>query len=299
MGFADDLFSTPPLMARARLIRIGFFENEELAQLPDKARLLYAGLWLLADRAGRLEDRPLRIRGQIFPYEIVDVDALLDALVARGFIVRYVVGDVKVISIPKFLAHQAPHHREPDSKLPANTESPGKAPARPRPSPGKAAASPSDPVPDPVPDPVHRSAPSAPKARAPRSQRAQPPDPRFEVFWQRWPRKVDKVDALKAWAKLNPSDELVAEIYRALDWQVRQPGWQKERGRFIPHAATWLNGRRWEDEPFEPQQNQQYDDGWFEECKRQHDGQCGGRLQHDVQKDIDTERARAALRTTA
>ncbi|RNF93802.1 hypothetical protein EFK07_03350 [Pseudomonas putida] len=24
--------------------------------------------------------------------------------------------------------------------------------------------------------------------------------------------------------------------------------WTKDSGQFIPHAATWLNGKRWEDE---------------------------------------------------
>ena len=66
---------------RARNIKPGFFENEELADLPPLTRLLYIGLWLLADREGRLENRPRRIKAQIFPYERrPDIPAMLTVL---------------------------------------------------------------------------------------------------------------------------------------------------------------------------------------------------------------------------
>jgi hypothetical protein len=105
---------------RTRLLRPGFFENETLAQLPVRARLLFAGLWLLADRAGRLEDRPARIRAALFAYETVELDPLLDELAAAGFISRYVGPDGRrCLHITKFLTHQNPHHREPDSTLPS------------------------------------------------------------------------------------------------------------------------------------------------------------------------------------
>ena len=42
--------------------------------------LLAAGLWLLADRAGRLEDRPKRIKAQLLPWDRLDVDAALNDL---------------------------------------------------------------------------------------------------------------------------------------------------------------------------------------------------------------------------
>jgi len=81
--------------------------------------LLFAGLWLLADRAGRLEDRPIRIKAALFPYENLDVDPLLDLLAASGFIARYTVGDYRGVYVMKFHAHQMPHLREAPSTLPA------------------------------------------------------------------------------------------------------------------------------------------------------------------------------------
>jgi len=42
---------------RSRNIKPGFFKNEIIAEMPTETRLLFIGLWLLADREGRLEDR--------------------------------------------------------------------------------------------------------------------------------------------------------------------------------------------------------------------------------------------------
>ena len=67
-------------MARARNIKPGFFKNEELAECSLAARLCFPGLWLLADREGRLEDRPKRIKGELFPFDTFEVGPLLDEL---------------------------------------------------------------------------------------------------------------------------------------------------------------------------------------------------------------------------
>src|SRR5262245_7844610 len=105
-------------MARARLLKPGFFTNEKLAELPLEARLLFAGLWTIADREGRLEDRPRRIKGQLFPYDQTDVDALLELLADSGFVVRYVVDGASYLEIPNFTKHQRPHKNEPASVIP-------------------------------------------------------------------------------------------------------------------------------------------------------------------------------------
>ena len=61
-------------MARTRNIKPGFFRNEDLAELGAYAMLLYAGLWTIADREGRLEDRPKRIKVDVLPYFDQPVD---------------------------------------------------------------------------------------------------------------------------------------------------------------------------------------------------------------------------------
>ena len=60
---------------------------------------------------------------------------------------------------------------------------------------------------------------------------------------------MSKADARKAFAKLGPDAALVEDMLRALDWQKRLPEWTRDGGQFVPYPATWLNGRRWEDEP--------------------------------------------------
>lgn len=105
-------------MARSRNIKPGFFDNEDLAELPFSTRLLFIGLWTLADREGRLEDRPKRIKMAIFPADNVDADEGLSELASRGFIDRYEANGVKVIAITAWHKHQAPHHTEKASTLP-------------------------------------------------------------------------------------------------------------------------------------------------------------------------------------
>ena len=107
------------IKVRARNIKPGFFVNEELAELSLAARLLFIGLWCLADREGRLEDRPKRIKAEIFPYENYDADNLLQELSDAGFILRYQAQGKPYISVINFTKHQSPHIKEKESTIPA------------------------------------------------------------------------------------------------------------------------------------------------------------------------------------
>jgi hypothetical protein len=104
-------------MARARNIKPGFFANEDLAECSPWARLCFAGLWTLADREGRLEDRPKRIKGELFRFDTVDVEPLLQELARFKFIVRYEVDGDRFIAIPEFKTHQTPHYSEKQSVI--------------------------------------------------------------------------------------------------------------------------------------------------------------------------------------
>jgi hypothetical protein len=105
-------------MARARTIKPGFFINDQLGELEPWERLLFAGLWTLADRDGRLLDRPKRIKSQVLPYDSVDVDLGLARLAERGFLARYEADEVRCIQILTFTRHQHTHPREDPSELP-------------------------------------------------------------------------------------------------------------------------------------------------------------------------------------
>jgi len=104
---------------RARNIKPGIFKNEILGSEDPIYSLLFEGLWCLADREGRLEDRPIRIKGEVFPYRgNLDVNGYLTDLQRWGFILRYQVDGQNLILVLNFNAHQSPHHTERASVLP-------------------------------------------------------------------------------------------------------------------------------------------------------------------------------------
>ena len=105
-------------MSRIRTIKPEYFLDDEIAQLHPLTRILFTGLWCLADKAGRLEDKPLKIKVQILPYDKHDVNAELDVLHDKGFILRYEVEGKKYIQIRTFTKHQRLHHTEKESDIP-------------------------------------------------------------------------------------------------------------------------------------------------------------------------------------
>lgn len=72
-----------------------------------------------------------------------------------------------------------------------------------------------------------------------------PPD--FEEFWSTYPKKVGKGAALRAWRNAQTKPE-INELCDIIAKQSSSPAFTKENGQYIPHPATWLNQRRWEDE---------------------------------------------------
>ena len=109
-------------MPRARNIKPSFFTNEVLSEVSPLARLLFIGLWTVADRRGRLEDRPKKIKAEVLPYDNCDPEKLLNELASKKFITRYQINDCSYISIPKFEKHQNPHCKETESTIPAPDE---------------------------------------------------------------------------------------------------------------------------------------------------------------------------------
>jgi hypothetical protein len=68
----------------------------------------------------------------------------------------------------------------------------------------------------------------------------------FNLFWAQYPRKVGKLTAQRSWEKLSQENqqkalEAIAEHRKY--WVAKGTDWE-----FIPHASTWLNQERFEDE---------------------------------------------------
>jgi len=106
-------------MARSRNIKPGFFKNDLLAEMPPETRLLFMGLWCLADREGRFEDRPKKIKMELFPLDDFSIELSLSLLAEGGFLIRYEVGGSKYCQVVNFTKHQMPHHKEVASEIPA------------------------------------------------------------------------------------------------------------------------------------------------------------------------------------
>lgn len=119
---------------RARSLKPGLFKNEVLGSADPLLTILFAGLWCMADREGRLEDRPLRICAEVFPYRrhvsVKKVDSMMRWLHEHNFIVRYVIvglnrGEAtsgaqgQYVQIVNFRRHQNPHKNERPSEIPA------------------------------------------------------------------------------------------------------------------------------------------------------------------------------------
>lgn len=209
-------------MSRSRSLKPNFFKNEHLAELGLASQLLFAGLWTLADRAGRLEDRPLRIKAEIFPYQKEDVDRLLSGLAscAEPFICRYEVSGKRYIQITNFEKHQNPHVKEPESTIPA---------------PDLSGASPVLNVL--TPDSLNLT----PLTLNPISPALPVPARAFDQIWIKYPNKDGRKAAEKSFRASVRTHQDWLDIQNALPNYLQS---DKVKEGFIKNGSTWFNNWR-------------------------------------------------------
>lgn len=71
----------------------------------------------------------------------------------------------------------------------------------------------------------------------------------FEQFWKVYPYKVARIAAEQAWARLNPTPELAAEIIAGVNkHREKNESWRRDKGRYIPKPETFIADQRWRDE---------------------------------------------------
>ena len=99
-------------MARARNIKPAFFDNDELADNDPLGRLLFIGLWTIADCNGNLEWRTKRVKKQLLAYDDCCIDSLAINLDKSGFVRFYSDGDKLYLNVINFEKHQNPHKNE-------------------------------------------------------------------------------------------------------------------------------------------------------------------------------------------
>jgi hypothetical protein len=269
-------------LARIRSVKPEFWEDQELAeQVSRDARLLYIGLWNLADEHGRLRGDPRFVHGRVYPYEpdltVDDVANMLDELVRAGKVIQYRASAAGIyIYLPNLGKHQRLERDKVASKLPdPDAEGvellPPRAPTtqcRAQTSAEKSAPSAEksallygtgsmehgdahrvEPARDstdesaliPAPPPTPST---APKLRA-WSEAAVLADPNWIAFWEAYPLKRDRRKAINAWLnalKRKVSPDLLASAAAAYR---DNPSRKLD---YTLHPTTWLNGNRWEDE---------------------------------------------------
>ena len=70
----------------------------------------------------------------------------------------------------------------------------------------------------------------------------------FVKFWECYPKKAGKKDAIKAWLSLDATEEMSAEIVvSVVAHTFNSEQWIRSK-QFIPLPATFIRGRKWEDE---------------------------------------------------
>lgn len=86
-------------------------------------------------------------------------------------------------------------------------------------------------------------------------------DDAFERFWAIYPRHTNKKKAYNSFIKKCTDETALQKILSAIVDQKETEQWQNEK--FIPHAATWLNNERWEDEIKSTTYNNQNNEDWM------------------------------------
>lgn len=219
-------------MARIRTIKPEFFTSEDIVGLSPLARLLYIALWCEADREGRLVWKPKTFKLRYLPADDCDVDALCDELTGSGLVHLY--GD-GLAMIPTFAAHQHVNPRESASQLPEPPRVGTRAARVKHASPRVDVTSARD-----------------SDAQGGRERKGTVNDASrvalFERFWLAYPKRLSKGQAEKAFAKIAPDEQLVDRMLTAIERAKTSEQWRKDNGQFVPHPATWLNAKGWEDE---------------------------------------------------
>lgn len=260
-------------MPRIRTIKPETAEDEKLGAVSRDARLMFILLWTICDDHGRFRAAPVHLRSRLFGYDddasLKDVAAWLGELATIGRVQLYEVDGERYGVVANWSKHQridnASKPLYPDPPVPAETPQP---PPRPSASLGEpprdeanVGGSPLDQDLDLDLDlegtrrgegSVSDSTPSRALVLVPPNGSSPPAKVNgyaadFETWWKAYPRKVAKLDASKAWAK---AIKLVTPEQLTEALEACKRSWQAKRrtSEFIPHAATWLNGQRWEDD---------------------------------------------------
>ena len=225
-----------------RVIKESIHESEKLNSLSDFNFRLWVYLLTYVDDYGRGDARPAIIKGNCFPLRdrvtAKDIDAGLHALSDAGCVSLYTVGGKPYLCLIGWEKHQRIQQKRSKYPGPDEADAPDGCGEQMMPvheNPRWVTVSHGESPPE---------SESESESESERESRAR--EERFARFWTAYPRKTAKPTAQTAFAKLHPDDDLLRTMLAAIERQKQSPQWRD--AQFIPHPATWLNQRRWEDE---------------------------------------------------
>lgn len=212
-----------------RMIYSKIWTSQQVGHLTPQARLLYIGMITLADDDGRLVGDPSYLRGQVFPYDssmtIDDVILLRNEILTAGLIDSYKIDNFDYIQHPNWSEYQV---------IRGDLYKPSKLPDRN----GR------------VTKPLRTRNKNVIQDKLSKDKLSKDNNiyrTNFEIFYNSYPRKIGKENAYKVWVRLAPLEELSKKIISSVAEHLKTEQWQEDV-RFIPHPATYLNQKRWEDE---------------------------------------------------
>jgi hypothetical protein len=228
-------------VARIRTIKPEFFDDPKIGRLSPVVRLCFIGLLTQADREGRIEDEPDRLKVRILPFDALNMDVVLRDLSSAGVIVRYECDGKRVIQVKNFEKHQRPHPKEAPSLLPKPAVKRNGKPRKETASREKDSTS-----------RVDTGVLDTGVLDTGVLQVGTSPDgDDFAAFWDAWPdgHRVTKKQAVEQWGRLSAADR--ETVLTEVRWRVLHDAtWQapREDGRWaIPHPFRYLRDRRFTD----------------------------------------------------
>lgn len=229
------------MLARIRTIKPEFWVDDVMVELPYETRLLFIGLWNFVDDEGYIEDKPKRIKMQIFPADDVLIEDSLNDLVRSGRLHAFDSEQGPILQIANWGRHQKINRPTP-------TRFSGITPKN-----GRGSVSTHVPVTE-----HSRGKGKERKGKEGKGKDLTPLPPTggelvslpapFEQVWESWPKKTERERSESEYRKHSRSVPnlagLVAEFGAAYAATTEK--------RFIPSLAAWLHRKRWTDELPQP-----------------------------------------------
>ena len=212
-----------------RIIKESVCTSDSIDQLGWFEEVLFYRLIVNCDDFGRFDGRAAVVKNRLFPLKenltLKNVESAINKLARVGLVVPYESGGKPFLSLPTWNEHQSVRAKrskypEPEIICKQMQADESKCPRNPIQSES---------------NPISES----------ESKSTQVREMEFEQFWRCYPRKEGKQKAREAFRKV---DVDVGVLMDAVEQQKKSEQWRKNSGQFIPHASTWLNGRRWEDQ---------------------------------------------------